>query len=145
MFRIQSYPAKHFNNDIISFLLIGSKLMNINSLSNNIGYCHSRVKACIRILEYDLHLLTIWKHIYCNLLLTVKDYLIIIDDLTCSRLIQTQQSTSCCGLTTSGLSYKSKSLSFIYIKGYIINGLYIFLILTIATSREILFQVLYFN
>ena len=37
--------------------------MNINCFSDNITNCHTRIKTCVWILEYDLHFLTVWKHI----------------------------------------------------------------------------------
>ena len=87
MLRIQPYLTEHLNNHIISFLFIGCQMMDINGFSHNIADGHTGIQTCIGILEYNLHFLTIRKHIHRDLFLLVKNHIAIIDDGTIRRFI----------------------------------------------------------
>ena len=138
MFGIQSDTTKHLNNNIIPFLFTVRQLMHINGFPNDISNGHSRIQTRIRILEYNLHFLTVRKHRCKNLLFHIKYGLTVINKPATGRLIQTKQGSSCGCLTTSRLSDKSEGFTTLDREGNIIDCLNIFLILSIATCREIL-------
>ena len=87
--------------------------MNIQRLSDNVLYRHTRIQGRIRILEYHLHLLAVRD---CDIfighfVLAVKKHISVKGNLSSSRLIQTKQRSSDGRLTTAGLSYQTKCLA----------------------------------
>ena len=142
--------------------------MNIDGLAYNVAHRHTRIQAGVRILENDLHLSSVGKHI--NLCLfpvyrfsILSDHRIpafipegkisavenrgaIVDNAAAGRLIEAQKGTSCGRLSAAGLAYQTQCFSLINIEGYIINSLnHFFLKELSAGHREILFQILDFK
>ena len=77
--------------------------MNVDSLSDNLSDCHTRIKRCGWILENNLHFLTVRKHVYrfrfakwfaVFVQRIVKNCLTVIDNLTTGRLIQSENGSS---------------------------------------------------
>ena len=120
MLGIQSNFAKQFFDHIGTVLFGLGQLVNINSLSDDLSYSHTRVEGCGRILENNLHLSAVRQHINCLFFSQrfairpqriVIDRLSIIYDLTAGRLMKADNGTAKGRFTTSGLSYQTKGLS----------------------------------
>ena len=71
----------------MTFLLIGSQLMNIYGFPYDISYGHSGIQTCIRILEYHLHLLAIRQHIHLYFIFNIQDHIAVKCDLAAGGLI----------------------------------------------------------
>ena len=93
--------------------------MSINSLCYNIQNFSSRVQGCIWILENHLHSSAKFMSLLCIQILvnfrSIEGY------RTICRIIQMDNSSSEGRFTTSRLSNQTKSLSFINLKGNVIN------------------------
>ena len=76
--RVQSYPLKETDYLIISLLLARAEIMDVYWLTYDITYRHTRVQTRIRILEYYLHALSVWQHIYGNLLFFIEEHLAVV-------------------------------------------------------------------
>ena len=145
-----------------AFGLVGSQMMDINSLAHNIPYRHAGVQACIRILKDNLHPASIRKHIdallftkhriACSVsdrlsgfirqrhIAGIENDLIIVDNPSGGRFIQPQQRTARCRLSAAAFSDQAQRLSFADKKGYIVNRLHIFFFEKLAAgNRKILF------
>ena len=145
MLRVQTNATKHLDNHIITLLLGRCKMVDINWGTDNITDCHTWVQTGVWILEYNLHFLTIRQHILCNLLFFIKNNLIIINNSAARWFIETEQCTSCCCLTASGLTNKTKCFTSDDKEGNIIYSLNIFLVLSKTTGRKVLLQMFYLN
>ena len=87
MLGVQSDSLQHGDDHIMTFLLVGSQLMNIDGFPYDISYGHSGIQTCIRILEYHLHLLTVRQHIYLYFIFNVQDHIAVKCDLTAGGLV----------------------------------------------------------
>ena len=87
MLRVQSYSLQHGDDHVMTFLLIGSQLMNVDGFPYDISYGHSGIQTCIRILEYHLHLLTVRQHIHLYFIFNVQDHIAVKCDLAAGGLI----------------------------------------------------------
>ena len=107
--------------------------MDINGLSNDLTNCHSRIQGSGRILENDLHFSSVGKHfssfgfskrfaVFIQRI--VVNGFAIINNLSSGWLIKAKNRSSQCGLSTSGLSYKTECFTFFDIKGNILYSLY---------------------
>ena len=107
MFRVKSYFLKESHDPIISVLFAGTELMNIKRFADDISYGHTRIEACVRILENDLHLLAVGKHLDGYLLLFVKQDFSVVNNLSVCGLMQSQERSSRCRLAAAGFPYHS--------------------------------------
>ena len=87
MLGVQSYSLQHGDDPVMTFLLIGSQLMDVDGFPYDISYGHSGIQTCIRILEYHLHLLTVRQHIYLYFIFNIQDHIAVKCDLTTGGLI----------------------------------------------------------
>ena len=111
MLRVQSNLLQHGNDHIMTFLLIGSQLMNIYGFPYDISYGHSGIQTCIRILEYHLHLLTVRQHIYLYFIFNVQDHLAVKCDLAAGGLFFFHQQLQKCGFSRSVISQQCDPVS----------------------------------
>ena len=68
MLRVQAYPLQHTDDSLLALLLIGSQLVNVDGFAYNVGNRHTGIQAGIRILEYNLHLSAVGKHVDLRLM-----------------------------------------------------------------------------
>ena len=65
----------------MTVLPVGSQTMDVDGLADDIFDRHTRIKARVRILEYDLHLTAVRKHIH------MRDILAVIENRSIRRFI----------------------------------------------------------
>ena len=138
MLGVQSHSPEHFDDDIITLLLIRCHLVDIDGLADDISHRHTRIQAGIGILEYDLHPLPVGKHVHKLLFLHIKDHFIIVNKPSPGGLIQPKQCTPGGSLAAAGFPYQPQGLPLGNGKGHVIYGLNIFFVFPEASCREIL-------
>ena len=164
---VKPHTLQKRKNTVAPFLFTVRKLMDINRLSDNISNRHTGIQTCIWILKNNLHPAPVWQHIYSTL--GTKDHIAVSVPLRCSirilqrmlsavkynlsiiyntsvrRLIQPEHGTADCCFSAARLSYKSQRLASSDCKRHVIDRFYDPLVLSVASCRKVLLQMLYFH
>ncbi|MPM69170.1 hypothetical protein SDC9_116114 [bioreactor metagenome] len=137
---VEPNEIKQLHDAVPALLGILRQMVDIDGLAHDIAHRHAGVQAGVGILEHDLHLPPVRKHVHMG------DVFPVVKNLAAGGFVEAQQGAARGGLAAAGFSHEAQGLALIDIEGHVVNSLDDpFLKQPSAAHGEKLLQMLYFN
>ena len=105
----ESHRIHELCHFFVYLMLIFADAVYFDGIGNDLTDRHPRIKACIRVLKNDLHLMMHFPHLF---LIVFTDIFAAVQDLPAGRLNETQDRSPQRGFSTTGFTHDAQRFSF---------------------------------